>query len=352
MKHLLSSFVKNFGLLAVSLCLSVFFIPTASSKTVLNVFTWGGLIPSSLIRKFESETGIDVQVSTYDSNEALFAKLKVTHEYDVIMPSTYFIQKLTKLNLLETIDQQQLPNIQHLKQRFKTEEFKATNTYGAPFSWYTTGIFYNQKYYKNPIDHWHLLWQPIYQNKLLLLDDPRELFSAALIKLGYSPNDGSPKALADAYNCLLSLQANIRLMITNAIRGLIIDEDFKVGMIWNSDMLKVQQENNNIKFVLPSEGYPMSVDCLSILKDAKHKKAAYQFINFLFDPQNSAKVMEIEGVSTTNADAAKFLPDNLRLNPILNPSDRTLAHGILIKDWGENATNNMMSYWLKFKLSF
>ena len=42
----------------------------------LNIFIWTEYVPDSVIEKFEKETGIKVNVSTYSSNEDMLAKVK------------------------------------------------------------------------------------------------------------------------------------------------------------------------------------------------------------------------------------------------------------------------------------
>ena len=69
------------------------------------VYNWGEYIDPSLIKKFEKETGIQVVYETFDSNEAMEAKIRNggTH-YDVAFPSEYTVQKLKRAHLLEPLD--------------------------------------------------------------------------------------------------------------------------------------------------------------------------------------------------------------------------------------------------------
>ncbi|HDP4619656.1 TPA: PotD/PotF family extracellular solute-binding protein, partial [Staphylococcus aureus] len=69
------------------------------------VYNWGEYIDPELIKKFEKETGIQVVYETFDSNEAMEAKIRNggTH-YDVAFPSEYTVQKLKRDHLLLPID--------------------------------------------------------------------------------------------------------------------------------------------------------------------------------------------------------------------------------------------------------
>ena len=72
----------------------------------------GEYIDPALIKQFEKETGIQVLYETFDSNEAMEAKIRNggTH-YDVAFPSEYTVQKLKRENLLEPLDHSKIPNI-------------------------------------------------------------------------------------------------------------------------------------------------------------------------------------------------------------------------------------------------
>src|SRR5688572_18096777 len=63
-----------------------------AADRVVNVYAYTGEIPDYLVRQFEKETGINVNFSTYENNEIMYAKIRASKRtgYDVIMPSSYF----------------------------------------------------------------------------------------------------------------------------------------------------------------------------------------------------------------------------------------------------------------------
>ena len=60
-------------------CLAVFAC-TKKSENEIYVYNWSEYIPDEVIKQFEKETGIKVRYTTYDSNEAMYAKIKITGE--------------------------------------------------------------------------------------------------------------------------------------------------------------------------------------------------------------------------------------------------------------------------------
>lgn len=68
----------------------------AASNETLNLYNWSEYMPQEILDGFEEETGISVNYTTFDSNEAMYAKLKLlddSSQYDLAIPSTYYVEK-------------------------------------------------------------------------------------------------------------------------------------------------------------------------------------------------------------------------------------------------------------------
>jgi len=324
------------------------------AAAVVNVYAWGGEIPREVIQNFETETGIHVNFSTYDSNETLFAKLKASSRpvYDVILPSGYFVERMKNQHMLEKIDHGQLPEVDNIGLAFRNSSFDPGNQYSIPIIWGATGLFYNRANIKNPPYSWRQLWEPRWKGQLMLLDDPREVFSMALLSLGFDPNDTSPAHIKLAYEQLLKLVPNIKLFASDSIQAIIIDEDASIGSAWNGDAMKARAENGNIDFRFPKEGYVIWVDCLAIPKNPPHPKEALAFINFMLKPQSAATIALVEGHAITNVKGKALLPDAIKNNPTVYPSDEVLSRGHFQRDVGEETLVLYNQYWEQFKLTF
>ena len=66
------------------------FAGQAMADGKLSIYHWFEYIPDELLAKFEAETGIEVTMDTYDSNEAMLAALKAGKmgSYDWLFPAT------------------------------------------------------------------------------------------------------------------------------------------------------------------------------------------------------------------------------------------------------------------------
>lgn len=340
-------------------CLLLFFALILGSTAlfankVVNVYIWGGEIPKELLQAFENETGITIHLSTYDSNETMYAKLRASGKslYDVILPSAYFVERMRNQGMLLPLDHKLLPNLANIESHFYDNEYDPGNQYSAPLIWGATGIFYNKTYVKDAPKSWQDLWQKRWRGQLMLLDDSRELFSIALMSLGFGPNDKDPQHIEQAYNLLLALVPNVKLFASDSIQAIMIDEDAITGIAWSGDALKAQMENNQISFSYPQEGFVIWVDCLAIPKNPPHLEEAYAFINFMFKPESSVKIATLEGAAITNAKGRALLPKAINDNPIVYPSEETMKHAYLQRDLGEETLELYNKYWQQFKLAF
>lgn len=327
---------------AIFLYLLLFFSGlVAAEEKVLNVYNWTGYLPDRLIRQFEKETGINVNYATYGSNEVLYAKLKVDPKarYDIVVPSTYFIDRMRKQDMIQKIDKSKLPNLKNLNPVFLNKAHDPNNDYSVPYLWSTTAIALNDKYH-NPasITHWADFWKSEYKNQLLMLDDTREVFSMALMTLGYPPNDTDPEHIKQAYQKLKTLMPNVKLFNTAAVQAAYIDEDITLGMGWGGDIYLANKENPHIRFIFPQDGFIIALDSIVIPKNAPHVENAHRFINFLLRPEIAKQISEETGFATPNKAGQALLPESIRTNPIMYPDDAVLKRGFFQTDVGSAVT--------------
>ena len=329
-------------------------LTTGAANKTLNLYLWANEVPASLIKKFENETGIKVNISSYDSNEILYTKLKTAKNlgFDIVSPSTYFVQKMQENNLLLKFNKQKIPNWKNLANDFLNQAYDPNNDYSMPLIWGATGIFVNKRYIEpTTVTHWQNLWEPRFNDRLLLLDDMREVFAMALIKCGYSANDENPAHIRQAYHALKALRPNIKVYNSTAMITLVADEDVTVGMAWNGDVSRTRRDNTNVIFQYPEDGFVLWVDSLVIPKTAPHPDAAYAFINFLLEPENSAEVITKGLFPVPNKHVQALLPANLSKNPALFPPQSVLKRGEILTSLAPATIQLMEKYWELLRIS-
>jgi spermidine/putrescine transport system substrate-binding protein len=323
-----------------------------AADNIVNVYTWSGVIPDFAIQQFEKETGIKVNFSTYDSNEVMYAKLKAdkSSAYDVVEPSSYYIDRMRRQDMLEKFDKSKLPYFKNLNPSFLNQSYDPQSDYSLPFIWGITGIFVNKDYREvSSIKRWSDLWDKKYADQIMLLDDSREVFSMALRVLGYSVNDDNPEHIHQAYLKLKELLPNVKIFNSSPL-SILIDEDATVGMVWNGDLFKAKQENPQLEFIYPKDGFVIWVDNFAIPKNAPHRENAYKFLNFMLRADVAKAVVLDNNFPSANLAAQKLLPAEIRDNPIVYPSREVLKRGEFQTDIGDDALALYEKYWEKLKM--
>lgn len=334
------------------LCLSLLARPATAEENIVNIYNWSNYISSDVLKEFTQETGIKVNYTTYDSNETLYAKLKANPHtgYDVIVPSTYFVDRMRQQGMLQALDKSRLPNFKNLNPALLNKPYDPDNHYSIPYFWTSTGVVINSKIHPvQQLQAWADFWNSRYRNQLLLLDDVHEVFSMALMVLGYSANDTDPEHIRLAYLKLRQLMPNVRLFNNDGVKSLFIDEDLSVGMAWNGDIYQAAQENPALRFIYPKEGFVISIDSMAIPIGASHVNNAYIFINFILRPDIAKKMSLATGFPTPNLAAYKLMPKAILSNSMIYPDKKTLQRSVVQVDVGA-AESIYQYYWELLKI--
>ncbi len=330
--------------------------PTASQGSkVVNVYNWTEYISDQVLKDFTAETGIDVIYSTFDSNEAMYAKLKLMNgsgEYDVAFPGTDFVDKMRKEGMLEPLDHAKLTNFGNLGKTFINAAFDPKNKFSIPYLWGSSGIAVNtRRIAKASLSSWNDLWKPEYEGRVMLMNDIRDVFTMSLLTLGYDGSTKNPKAIKQAYEKLTKLMPNVRTFNSDAPRMPFMEGETYLGLAWNGEVIMAQDQGMpELDFVYPKEGAIMWMDNMVIPKNAKNNDNAHKFIDFILRPKYAAMISEEIGYGSPNEAAKKEMPPELANNPIVYPPADLLKHAMFREDVGDEIMALYQQYWDRLKV--
>ncbi len=321
--------------------------PESKTEQKLVIYNWTEYIPADLLEQFTAETGIEVEYATYESNEAMYARLKLLDGsgYDLAVPSTFYVEKMRNEGLLQPIDKSQLSNYANLDATLLDKAYDPGNQYSVPYLWGSTAIAINgAELDASKVTRWADLWNPEYQGELMLMDDMRDVFHAALRVKGYSNNTTDEDEIREAYELLRELMPSVKTFNSDSPKTPLIQGNVNIGVIWNGEAYMAQQEMDNLVYVYPAEGAVLWADSFVIPKNAANVENAHKFIDFMLRAESGKACIEELGYAAPNTAAIALLDEQLRTNPVVFPSEEVIAAGGFHQDLGE-ALQIYERYW-------
>ena len=358
MKKKLCRIVSVILLTALIAAVSLVGGASAKNETVtINVYNWGQYISDGtdgyidVNAAFTEETGIQVNYMTFDSNETLYTKLKTGGaSYDVIIPSDYMIARLISEDMLLPLNYDNIPNAKYVMPAYRGMAHDPEDKYSVPYTWGCTGIIYNTKFVDEAdVGSWDLLWNEKYKGKILMFDNPRDAFGVAEFRLGYDVNTRDPKELQACADLLTQQKPLVQDYVMDQIYDKMEHEEAWIGVYYAGDFLMMQEENENLAFCYPEEGFNLFVDAMCIPTSCQNKEAAEAYINFLCRPDINGENLDYLGYSTPIDGATDYMDPEMASNPIAYPDDETLARGKAFLNLPAETSQLMDSLWLKVK---
>lgn len=315
-----------------------------AEQPVLNFFNWSEYIEPEIYELFQEEYGIQVVEDTFGSNEDLFAKLQGgATGYDVIVPSDYMVATMIEEDMIAELDKSRLTNLGHLDPTFTDPPFDPGLGHCVPYFWGTTGIGFNWNDWDEAPNSWEYIFNPenaaMFEGRLSMLDDSREVLGAALIYLGYSPNTTSEAELEEAKEVILAIKPYISTFDSDTYEDNMVTGENALVHGWSGDVFTAQVEDENIDYVIPQEGAVIWMDNLCITADAaadpERLERAYQWIDFLLRPEIAAMNTNYVWYASPNKDAEDMIDPDILGYEAIYPDEETFSKLVWLENVGD-----------------
>ncbi|HHC74089.1 MAG TPA: extracellular solute-binding protein [Thiothrix sp.] len=350
---LIVSFFSSLGLFFIlSALIQVSHAEELEVKETVIVYNWEDYIPEKVLKDFTEETGIEVNYHTYNNNEIMYTTLDLQNGrgFDVIVPSTYLVDKMANEGLLQPINKEKLANFKHLDVSLLNKSFDQNNTYSVPYMWGSTAIGINtEKIKPEDVTSWHDLWHKHWRNQLFLIDDMLEIFYIALALDNVSLAQANEDDIQRAYQRLVKLIPNVKKVSADEPAAPFLSGDIDIGLIWNGDIVAAQEEKPSLMYIYPKEGVSFWMDNFVIPARAHNIDNAYTFIDYMLRPEVAIQCVEEYAYATANQTAKSQLDEAFRNNPAIFPPAEIIAKGDFQSGIGKKHELYQL-YWDKLKL--
>lgn len=313
---------KYLGLIASALVLMLS-TGAAHAEGKLSLYHWFEYIPQELLDKFSAETGIEVTMDTFDSNEAMLATLKAGSlgSYDVAVPGDYMVEIMSGEGMLDTIAAGELKNMGNIEPQWVDVPFDPGRKHSIPYQWGSTSFSVNRDVYGGDIDDTAILFEPPaeLQGKINVLDSQGEVMLLASLHLGISQCSTDRDQLKALDTLLQNAKVHWASFGSDVAKDVLVSGDAAVGMIWNGFSAKARAEGANIEYAYPKQGFNVWMDNVVLLKDAPNRANALKFMDFLLVPENAAAVTNYAQYTAGVKGVGPFLGEELKVSPEQNP---------------------------------
>lgn len=321
----------------------------------LYIYTWSSYTDDELLQAFEAKTGIKPIVDIYESNEVMLAKMQAGggSQYSIIYPSDYMVTQMIDLDMLSEIDKSRLQGIDQLIDNWKSPVYDPNNAHSVPYAWGTTGLIYDPEVLGDEVQNLDYLWDNMneFERPITLLNDVRETMGAALKNLGYSYNSTDPEEIEAAYEQLAELKPTVAAFLSNGWEEQLASGDLSIAMAYSVDALALIDENPNLTYVIPDKGTSLWTDTIVIPTSAPNVDAAYEWINFMLNPDNSAQLVERLKFATPNQAAYDKLSADLKSDENLFPAEEILSKCEGIAPLPQETSDLYDRYWTQLTSS-
>ncbi len=292
----------------------------------LVVYTWEHYLAPEVKSRFEQETGIHVKEVNYDSDEARNRLLAGGY------PPEFDIVSIDSLSLNDPAWQKlfvRMPVATREQNPAMDPEFIARcGELSVPYMWGSLGIAYRQSQVSEPITRWKQLFapEPGLSGRIVMVDDTFDLVSVALKAAGFSINTNSEAELQAAYHLLRKQRpfvATYQLSFA-ALADSALGKKIAAAMVYSGDFYVIRRysEYKDWVYVVPEEGSPLWLDCMSVLKTSQHPKEATRFLHFLTRPDIA--LLNGQTMGFIPALNRHYLPQTLQRNSIIYPPAKQL----------------------------
>jgi len=313
---------------------------SSSSDQSVSISNWTSYMADPLLKKFEQDTGIKLTYTEdINDNDEYFAKIRPNLSRHQSIGRDGFVltdwmasRMINQVKWVEPLVSASFPNKKNVRAALQHPGFDPTRKYSVPWQTGMTGIAYNLKSTGGKdiktIDEYLAL-----DGTKTALTEMRDTVGLFMLSLGAKPADASYSSAQPAFDKLAKAVSDgkIKSFTGNEYVNDLGSGNIAAALAWSGDVAQINQDNPNIRFVIPDSGGMLWSDNFMIPYTTDKANLASEFINFFYDPTNAAVltakiayVSPVEGTANAltamGGDAAKLVD-----NPLVIPTDESLA---------------------------
>lgn len=327
-------------------------LPANANLPILRILNWSEYIDmdaeldpglpiaqqSPTLRSFAKKYGCEVEYSEFETSEEAMRLLGQTPgHYDVVIIDGANAEQLLRAGIAMRPDVSKIPNFKHIDPAL-LEAFGGDDLAGVPYLYGSTGILYRKDFYPEGMASWHSFFDPKNPHPVTVLAEARSMFAQALVAHGLDPVNPTEHDIRTVAKYLRNSTEAGRIQLRTSdidlIQRSVINGDIGAAVIYSGDALSVCEENSNIGFALPEEGFEIYMDCFMFVEGSSKKDLAHAFINYILEPGVHARLSQELLYASPNLSSLEILKSEapeLLSNAAVYPPTVQLSKGYPLK---------------------
>lgn len=319
----------------------------ARAEGELNIFNWGNYTNPELITKFEQTYNVKVTITDYDSNDTALAKIRQGgHGFDIVVPSANYMRIWIAEGLLEETRPDQMENFKNVDERWVDVDWDPGRRYSVPWQWGLTGIVVDTSMYDGDINTSAIVFDPPAElvGKINVAPEMNDVMSTAIWYMGGEWCTDDRELLMKVRDKLVEAKAKWIALDYGVIEKF-TSRDIGAALYWNGAALRSRLANPDVRFGYPKEGYPLFMDSVAVLKDARNKENAKLFQNFIMDPENAALISAFANYANGIRGSEPFMPEEMKGAPEVEIPEEAKPAGHFISACDPKVTELYARIW-------
>jgi spermidine/putrescine transport system substrate-binding protein len=314
----------------------------APASGSLRVSNWPLYMADGFVAAFQDKTKITVDYKEdFNDNEQWFAKVKepLSRKQDIgadlVVPTQFMAARIQQLGWLNEIREARWTNKKNLRKDLLNTKVDPGRKTTAPYMTGMVGLAYNKAATGKDIKGINDLWDPAFKGRVSLFSDTQDGLGMIMLSQGSSVEDPTTEAVQKAVDLVREQKekGQIRRFTGNDYADDLAAGNIAVAQAYSGDVVQLQADNPDLKFIIPESGGDWFIDTMTIPYTTQNQAAAEEWINYVYDRANYAKLVafvQYVPVLSDMSDELDKIDPALAKNPLIVPPEADAAR---LKSW-------------------
>lgn len=323
------------------------------NENLLRVSNWPLYMADGFVAAFQTASGLTVDYKEdFNDNEQWFAKVKepLSRKQDIgadlAVPTEFMAARIKGLNWLNEISDAGVPNRANLRKDLMDSKVDPGRKFLAPYMTGMVGLAYNRAATGRDIRGINDLWDPAFKGRVSLFSDVQDALGMIMLNQGNTPESPTTESIKQAVDLVREQKdkGQIRRFTGNDYADDLAAGNIAIAQAYSGDIVQLQADNPDLQFIVPEAGGDWFIDTMVIPYTSQNQKGAEEWINYIYDRANYAKlvayVQYVPVLSDMTEELAKVDPQ-VADNKLINPSPEMESN---LKSWAALTDEQTQEY--------